>query len=252
MAEPPLRIQGVSRAFGGLAAVAGVDLSVARDELHALIGPNGAGKTTLMNLITGELAVDSGRIWLGGRDVTRLSVHARARLGLGRCFQLTSILPGFSLLENVALAGEARHLRLRDLWRDVMRASDRLDRAQAALEQVGLGRLAGQRAGTLAHGQKRRLELAMVLASEPSLLLLDEPMAGMGPEESLEMVDLLRVLKGSYPILLVEHDMDAVFALAERISVLVHGRLVASGDPDTVRRDAGVRRAYLGEEQPAC
>lgn len=247
MPEPALATQDLSRSFGGLAAVAEVNLELVAGELHALIGPNGAGKTTLVNLITGELRPDSGTVNLRGRDITRLPVEARARLGLGRSFQLTSILPGFTARENVAIAAEARARSSFSLLGTRMRSAELLLLADTWLARVGLSSVAGRLAATLAHGQKRRLELAMVLAREPMMLLLDEPMAGMGPEESLRMVELLEGLKGRYPILLVEHDMDAVFRLADRISVLVHGRILASGPPAAIRADAEVRRAYLGE-----
>jgi branched-chain amino acid transport system ATP-binding protein len=248
MAEPALVLDGLSRSFGGIHAVAGVSLAVQPGELHALIGPNGAGKTTLINLITGELRPDAGRVTLRGRDLTRLPVDARARLGLGRSFQLTSILPGMTLLENVALAAQARRGSSFVFFRDLLGSRELVMVASTALARVGLASLAEAPAASLAHGQKRRLELAMVLANEPLALLLDEPMAGMGPEESAEMVTLLRSLKGRYPILLVEHDMDAVFALADRVSVLVQGRILASGAPAAIRADPEVREAYLGEE----
>jgi branched-chain amino acid transport system ATP-binding protein len=245
-----LALEGLAKSFGGIVAAAGVDLVLAPGELHALIGPNGAGKTTLVNLITGELAPDAGRVLLAGRDVTRLSVHARARLGLGRTFQLTSILPGFTVLENAALAAQARHGPAYAPLRDALSSPALVAAAEAALAHVGLARLAAAPAATLAHGRRRRLELAMVLAGGPSILLLDEPMAGLGPEESAEMIALLRALKGRRPILLVEHDMDAVWALADRVSVLVGGKVLARGSPDAVRRDPEARRAYLGEGQP--
>jgi branched-chain amino acid transport system ATP-binding protein len=218
--------------------------------LHAVIGPNGAGKTTLIDLITGELAPDAGRVLLAGRDVTRLPVHARARLGLGRTFQLTSVVPGFTVLENAALGVQARHGPAYAPLRDALSSPALVAAAEAALAHVGLARLAAAPAATLAHGRRRRLGFAMVLAGGPSILLLDEPMAGLGPEESAEMIALLRALKGRRPILLVEHDMDAVWALADRVSVLVGGKVLARGSPDAVRRDPEARRAYLGEGQP--
>lgn len=247
MAEtPPLEVEGLTRSFGGILALADVWLAIAPGELHALIGPNGAGKTTLINLVTGELAPAAGRVRLKGRDVTRLPVPARARLGLGRTFQLTSILPSFGVLENVALAAQAGRAKGGGFLRDALRDPELVTAADTALARVGLVALADQPAQSLSHGQKRRLELAMVLVGEPAVLLLDEPMAGLGPEESAALAGLLRALKGRHAILLVEHDMDVVFALADRISVLVQGRLVASGPPEEIRHDPDVRCAYLG------
>ena len=251
MPEPAaLALEGLAKSFGGIVAVARVDLALDAGELHAVIGPNGAGKTTLIDLITGELAPDAGRVLLAGRDVTRLPVHARARLGLGRTFQLTSVLPGFTVLENAALAAQARHGPAYAPLRDALSSPVLVAAAEAALAHVRLASLAAAPAATLAYGRRRRLELAMVLAGGPSVLLLDEPMAGLGPEESAEMVALLRALKGRRSILLVEHDMDAVWALADRVSVLVGGKVLARGSPDAVRRDPEARRAYLGEGHP--
>ena len=232
MAEALLAITALEKRFGGLAVADGITLDVLAGELHAVIGPNGAGKTSLVNLIAGVLAPDGGAIHFAGQDITRLSVPARARLGLSRSFQITALVPSFSVRENVALAAQ-RH---GDGGED------------AALEQVGLASRATLRAENLSHGEKRALELAMALAQRPKLLLLDEPLAGAGPEESARIVALLRSLKGQYPMLLIEHDMDAVFALADRISVLVQGRVVASGSPEKIRADHAVRQAYLGEE----
>jgi branched-chain amino acid transport system ATP-binding protein len=232
VADVLLAITALHRRFGGLAVADGITLDVQAGELHAVIGPNGAGKTSLVNLIAGVLAPDGGDIHFAGQDITRLSVPARARLGLARSFQITALVPSFSVRENVALAAQ-RH------------GGDGVD---AALEQVGLAERAALRAQNLSHGEKRALELAMALAQRPKLLLLDEPLAGAGPEESARIVALLRGLKGQYPMLLIEHDMDAVFALADRISVLVQGRVVASGAPEKIRADQAVRDAYLGEE----
>lgn len=248
MVEPPLAVIDLHCAFGALKAVAGVSLELAPGELHALIGPNGAGKTTLVDLISGERAPDAGRVRLRGRDVTRLPIHARARQGLGRTFQLTSVLPGCTVLENVVLAAQAALPGLKGWLVDPMRSPALTAAATAALGQVGLAGAAQSRAETLAHGQRRRLELAMALVGEPAVLLLDEPMAGLGPEEGLAMTALLQALKGRSTILLIEHDMDVVFALADRVSVLVAGELVASGPVSEVRREPRVRRAYLGEE----
>jgi branched-chain amino acid transport system ATP-binding protein len=248
VADPVLRIEGLTKNFGGLRVTDGVTLDVRPGELHAVIGPNGAGKTTLINQISGLLAPDAGRIVFSGEDVTDLPVYRRAERGLARSFQITSILPRFSVLENVALAVQARH---GSSFRFLGRAADEeaLNApARAALTQVGLAERADVPAGELSHGEKRALELAIALAMEPKLLLLDEPMAGTGHDESERLVAVLRGLKGRFPMVLVEHDMTAVFALADRISVLIYGRILASGTPDEVRADPQVVTAYLGEE----
>jgi branched-chain amino acid transport system ATP-binding protein len=248
VADAVLRIEGLTKNFGGLRVTDDVTLDVRPGELHAVIGPNGAGKTTLINQISGLLAPDAGRIVFGGEDVTHLPVDRRARRGLARSFQITSILPGFSVLENVALAVQARS---GTSFRFFGRAADEeaLNApARAALAQVGLGERADAPAGELSHGEKRALELAIALAMEPKLLLLDEPMAGTGHDETERLVAALRGLKGRFPMVLVEHDMTAVFALADRISVLIYGRILATGAPDVVRADPQVVTAYLGEE----
>jgi branched-chain amino acid transport system ATP-binding protein len=248
VADPVLRIEDLHKQFGALVVTDGVTLDVAPGELHAVIGPNGAGKTTLINQISGYLRPQSGRIWFDGRDITALPVHARARLGLARSFQITSILPGFSALENVALAVQARSgSSFRLLGRAA--AEPALNRpARAALEEVGLGERIHVPAGALSHGEKRALELAIALAMAPKLILLDEPMAGTGREESDRLVALLTRLKGRFAMILVEHDMTAVFALADRISVMIYGRILASGTPAAVRSDPSVVAAYLGDE----
>jgi len=246
--EPVLRIEELRRNFGALQVTDGVTLEVLPGELHAVIGPNGAGKTTLINQISGFLMPASGRILFNGRDVTTLPVHARAALGLARSFQITSILPRFSAIENVALAAQAR---AGSSFRFFGRASaepELNEPARAALAEVGLADRAQVPAGELSHGEKRALELAIALAMAPKLLLLDEPMAGTGREESDRLVSLLASLKGRFPMILVEHDMTAVFALADRISVMIYGRILASGTPDMVRNDAAVVAAYLGDE----
>jgi branched-chain amino acid transport system ATP-binding protein len=248
MAEPVLRLEHLRKSFGGLVVTDDLSLEVGAGELHAVIGPNGAGKTTLINQISGLLQPDDGRIVFAGRDVTGLPAHARAAAGLARSFQVTSILPGFSALENVALAVQARSgssLRIfgRAAEEDALNAP-----ARVALGEVGLGPRAHVPAGHLSHGEKRALELAIALAMAPKLLLLDEPMAGTGREESGRLIGLLRDLKGRFPMVLVEHDMTAVFALADRISVLIYGRVLASGTPDEVRADPKVAAAYLGDE----
>jgi branched-chain amino acid transport system ATP-binding protein len=248
VAEPVLRIEGLTKNFGGLRVTDAVTLDVRPGELHAVIGPNGAGKTTLINQISGLLAPDDGRIVFSGEDVTRLPVNRRAQRGLARSFQITSILPGFSVLENVALAVQAR---AGSSFRFFGRAADEdaLNApALAALAQAGLAERADVAAGELSHGEKRALELAIALAMEPKLLLLDEPMAGTGHDESERLVTVLRGLKGRFPMVLVEHDMAAVFALADRISVLIYGRILASGTPAEVRADPQVVAAYLGDE----
>jgi branched-chain amino acid transport system ATP-binding protein len=244
---PVLDLDGLCKAFGGVTAADNLCLTVLPGEIHALIGPNGAGKTTTMAQITGEIRPDAGRVLLDGRDVTALPVHRRAALGMGRSFQITTLFPAFSALDNVAMAVQAKAGSSFRFWRPARRDPRLRDPARAALERVGLGDRAHVPAGGLSHGERRALELAMALAGSPRLLLLDEPMAGMGPEESQRMVDLLLDLKGSVAMLLVEHDMDAVFALADRLTVLVTGAVVASGAPDRVRADPEVRRAYLGE-----
>ena len=248
MAEPVLRIESLSKNFGGLRVTDDVTLDVLPGELHAVIGPNGAGKTTLINQISGLLAPDAGRILFAGEDVTRMPVHARAGRGLARSFQITSILPRFSVKENVALAVQARS---GTSFRFFGRAADEEalnTPAMAALAQVGLSSRADVPAGELSHGEKRALELAIALAMEPKLLLLDEPMAGTGRDETGRLIAALRALKGRFPMVLVEHDMNAVFALADRISVLIYGRILASGTPAQVRADPQVVTAYLGEE----
>jgi branched-chain amino acid transport system ATP-binding protein len=244
--DPVLATKDVYKRFGGVVATDAVNLEVRTGEVHALIGPNGAGKTTLIGQMTGEIAPDRGRIHFGGRDVTGLPVHQRARLGLARSFQITSIVNDATVEDNAALAVQARAGHSFRFWRQADTDAALRRPARAALARVGLAGRAQVRAGALSHGEQRQLEIAMALACEPLLLVLDEPFAGMGTEESARMVEILRALKGTVSILLVEHDMDAVFALADRISVLVHGRVIASGDPAAIRADAAVRAAYLG------
>jgi branched-chain amino acid transport system ATP-binding protein len=248
VAEPVLRLEGLRKNFGGLTVTDDVTLDVLPGELHAVIGPNGAGKTTLINQISGLLAPNAGRILFAGRDITSLSVNARAMLGLARSFQITSILPGFSVRENVALAVQARSGSSFRFFGDAAHEEALNAPAMAALAEVGLDHRADVAAGFLSHGEKRALELAIALAMEPKLLLLDEPMAGTGREETERLVAVLQRLKGRFPMVLVEHDMTAVFALADRISVLIYGRVLASGKPAVVRTDPQVVAAYLGEE----
>jgi branched-chain amino acid transport system ATP-binding protein len=234
--------------FGGLLATDNVSIDVRDGEIHALIGPNGAGKTTLVGQITGLLAPDAGTIHFAGRDVTRLPADARVRLGLGRSFQITAVLREFSALDNVALAVQAHDGHSFRFLADVRRDRKLREAAQRGLDAVGLGARADTPAAALSHGEQRQLEIAMALAGEPKLLLLDEPMAGMGVEESQRLVAFLRGLKRSCGMLLIEHDMDAVFALADRITVLVYGCAIFSGTPDEIRRHPEVRQAYLGED----
>jgi branched-chain amino acid transport system ATP-binding protein len=251
MVEPLLAATGLIKRFGGLVATDNVSIDVRPGEIHALIGPNGAGKTTLVSQLTGNMRPDSGTIHFAGHDITRLPMHARVRLGLARSFQITSVLREFTALDNVALAVQAHAGHSFRFWRAARAEATLREPARAILAQVGLGPRADVIAGTLAHGEQRQLEIAMALATRPRLLLLDEPVAGMGPDESQRMVQLLRALRGRHTMVLVEHDMDVVFALADRISVLVYGRVIASGAPDAIRTNAEVRRAYLGEEVPA-
>jgi branched-chain amino acid transport system ATP-binding protein len=251
VAEPLLAVRGLRKRFGGLVATDGVDLDVAAGETLAIIGPNGAGKTTLIGQLSGDLRPDAGTITFAGADVTPLTAAARSHRGLARSFQITSIFRDFSTLDNVALAVQAHAGHSFRFWRAARAEPTLRDPARAILAQVGLEDRADVVAGTLAHGEQRQLEIAMALATRPRLLLLDEPVAGMGPDESQRMEQLLRGLRGHHTIVLVEHDMDVVFALADRISVLVYGRVLATGTPEAIRLNAEVRRAYLGEEIPA-
>ena len=251
MPEPLLQVSGLAKRFGGIAAADEISLEIPEGELHAVIGPNGAGKTTLIAQLTGEIRPDSGAIRFAGRDLAALPVHGRSALGLARSFQITSVFPDFSALDNVALAVQAHAGHSFRFWRDARRDPKLRDPALAALARVGLAERAGVSAANLSHGEQRQLEIAMALATRPRMLLLDEPTAGMGVRESARMVDLLRELKRELTILLIEHDMEAVFALADRITVLVYGRVIASGAPEAIRADPEVRRAYLGEQQAA-
>ncbi|MGK7870585.1 ABC transporter ATP-binding protein [Falsiroseomonas sp. E2-1-a20] len=252
MAEALLSLRGLRKRFGGLAVTDDVSLDVAAGEIHAVIGPNGAGKTTLINEISGVLPVDAGQILFEGRDITRLKLHRRARLGLARSFQITSIIPDFTALENAALAVQAGDGTSFRFFRPAAGEARLNTAALAALDQVGLGGRATIPAGEMSHGEKRQLELAIALATQPRLLLLDEPLAGAGPEETERLIGILRGLRGRYAILLVEHDMQAVFAMADRISVLVYGRVIATGTPDEIRANAEVKAAYLGEDEATC
>ena len=250
MAEPLLRTNGLVKRFGGLLATDNVSLQLLPGEVHALIGPNGAGKTTLIGQLTGEILPDSGQVWLAGDDVTRAPVHARARRGLARSYQITQLCPDFTARENVAIAALSGGCgNAFGAWQPLRRQARLMDRAHEALANVGLAAQADTQAAVMAHGEHRQLELAMALALKPRVLLLDEPLAGMSGPESETMVALLQRLRGQVPMLLVEHDMHAVFALADRISVLVYGRIIASGTPEAIRADAEVRNAYLGDEE---
>ena len=243
-----LSVEGLAKSFGAVAATRDLSLDVKEGTIHAVIGPNGAGKTTLVAQLAGELRPDAGRILFDGRDVTRLPVHRRVSLGLARSFQISNTLLSFSLLENVALAVQARHGHSFRFWADAARDERINAEALATLQTVGLAERRDRPASEVSHGERRLLEIAIALATGPKMLLLDEPMAGVGPEEGQRMVEMLRALRGQFTILLIEHDMDAVFRLADRITVLVYGRPIATGTPDEIRADAAVREAYLGEE----
>jgi branched-chain amino acid transport system ATP-binding protein len=242
-----LEVHGLEKRFGGVVATDRVDLDVRRAEIHALIGPNGAGKTTLVAQLGGQLTCDRGRIVFDGSDITRLAPHQRARRGLARSFQLTRLFKSASVLDNLALAVQAVGGSSLRAWRPVGRDQALFDRARRVLDAIGLGAKAAHAIDQLSHGERRALEVGMTLAGEPRLILLDEPMAGMGPDESARMERLVDGLRTHCAVLLIEHDVDAVFRLADRVSVLVGGRVIASGAPAAVRSDAGVIAAYLGE-----
>ena len=248
MSEPLLEVGHLAKRFEGVVATDDLALDVVEGELHAVIGPNGAGKTTLIAQLSGQLIPDSGRIRFAGTDITRLPPYRRSALGLARSFQITSLFLDLSALDNVALAVQAHAGHSFRFWCNARKETALREPAAVALARVGLAGRADWPASALSHGEHRQLELAMALAGNPRMLLLDEPMAGLGPEESAAMVNMLRDLKKRYTILLVEHDMEAVFALADRISVLVYGRVIASGAPDDIRSNAQVREAYLGED----
>ena len=251
MAEPLLRLDDLHKNFGGLAVTDGVTLDVRPGEVHAIIGPNGAGKTTLLNEISGLVPVDRGKIVFDGTDITCLPPHKRARLGIARTFQITSIVPRFTVHENAMLAVQAEAGSTFDFVRPLLFDQDFSAIADDVLEQVGLAVRARTPAGLLSHGEKRALELAVAIALKPKLVLLDEPAAGTGRGETERLVEMLSALKERFTIVLVEHDMQAVFALADRISVLVYGRVIACGKPEEIRADPAVKAAYLGEEEAA-
>jgi len=248
MSDALLQARGLSKSFGGLAAVDNLSLEVRVGELHAIIGPNGAGKTTLINLLSGELPASSGDIIFGGNDISRLAPEKRARLGMGRSYQKTNIFLGFSALENCRLAAQSREPRPMNWLRNALSYESVMGQARRALDAVGLAHRAGEAALALSHGEQRQLEIAMCLATEPRLLLLDEPLAGMGMEESLKMVGLIGRLGENHAILLVEHDMDAVFQLARVLTVMVDGKILASGTPEEIRANRNVQAAYLGSD----
>jgi len=246
-----LSLRNLGKRFGGVVAVDGVDLEVAAGEVHALIGPNGAGKTTLIGLVAGASAIDEGQIHFQGRNLTKAKAHERVRAGLARSYQVTSIFRRFSVLDSLALAVQARSGSSFSFWRPVAMETALFEEAREIASQVNLVERADAIAGTLAHGEQRALEVGLALATRPKLLLLDEPMAGMGPEESRRMIELIGRIRAGITVLLVEHDMDAVFRLADRISVMVNGRLVATGAPGEIKANLEVRKAYLGDELAA-
>jgi len=243
-----LEVRALTKNFGALRACDAIDFDVREGETHAVIGPNGAGKTTFISQLAGMLPPDGGSIRFAGEDITGLPAPRRARKGLARSFQITSVYAEFSALENVALAVQAHSGHSFRFWRDARSDSALTSPAKEFLQQVGLGQRLHVLAANLAHGEQRQLEVAMALATRPRLLLLDEPMAGMGIEESQRMIGLLGTLKQRHTIILVEHDMDAVFRLADRISVLVYGRVIATDTPDKIKLNEEVRKAYLGED----
>ena len=243
-----LRIEDLRKSFGGVTATDNVNLDVTENEIHAIIGPNGAGKTTLISQLSGEQYPDSGRIIFDGKTITRSTAFRRSHLGLARSFQITSVFQSMTVLQNVALAVQAHSGHSFRFWKAAGEDVSLIEPAEQALTRVGLTDRLQDLVSNLSHGEKRQLEIAMALATSPKMLLLDEPMAGMGPEESQRMVEVLQSLKGEKTMLLIEHDMDVVFALADRISVLVYGQIIASGTPEDVRNDDAVKRAYLGDE----
>jgi branched-chain amino acid transport system ATP-binding protein len=246
-----LELRAVSKRYGGVVATDDVTLDVVRGEVHALIGPNGAGKTTLIGQISGVLATESGRILFDGADITRLPAHARVAAGLARSYQITSIFRRYSVRDNLALAVQARSGSSFRFWRPVTNERALFDEARTIGVEIGLQEKLSAVAATLSHGEQRALEVGLALATRPQLVLLDEPMAGMGPQESRAMLELIQRIRRRVTVLLVEHDMDAVFRLADRITVLVNGRVVASGAPAAIRNDPAVRQAYPGEELAA-
>ena len=243
-----LSVEGLTRRFGGLTAVNAVTLDLHIGEVHAVIGTNGAGKSTLINMLSGEISASDGRISLDGEDITQRAQFRRALAGVGRSYQRTTIFPEFTVLENCRLAAQAATPRPWAIWQSSKQCATSNAAARESLAAAGLEAVADRIAGTLSHGAKRQLEVAMCLATKPRVLLLDEPLAGMGAEETERMLGLLANLKASHAILLVEHDMDAVFRIADRITVMVNGTVIATGDPASIRTNPEVRTAYLGED----
>ena len=251
MTTPLLDVRALHKRFGGVVATDGVDLQVRSSEIHALIGPNGAGKTSLVAQLAGQLASDSGQVHFDGADITRLVAHQRARRGLVRSFQITRLLKSLSVLDNLAFAVQATQDHVFAAWRPVRDEQTLFERARELLARLGLAHKADSRIDQLSHGEQRALEVGMTLASRPRLVLLDEPLAGMGAQESQSMTRLIESLRQDCAVLLIEHDVNAVFRLADRVSVLVSGRIIASGTPDAVRNHAGAIAAYLGDAQDA-
>jgi branched-chain amino acid transport system ATP-binding protein len=236
------------KTYGGVTATDGVSLSVEKNTLHAIIGPNGAGKTTLISLLSGAVKPDSGKIVFQGKDITRKPAYTRAKTGISRSYQITSLIMSMSVLDNVALAIQARSGHSFKFMKPANQLKDIRNEARQILEQIGLAGRAEELTSNLSHGEHRLVEIAIALASNAQCMMLDEPMAGLGPEESIQMIEFLKALKGTRTILLIEHDMDAVFALADTISVLVYGKVIATGEPEEIRNNEAVRHAYLGEE----
>ena len=249
MASSFLKVEGLTKRFGGVVTADALAFDIPEGECHAIIGPNGAGKTTLISLLAGEISAQGGTISFDGADITPLRPYRRSLAGIARSFQISSLFPDFSALDNVALAVQAHRGHSFHFWRNARHDERLRGPALKALARVALADRADVRVGRLSHGEHRQLEIAIALATQPRLLLLDEPMAGMGPEESAAMLKLLRELKDTLTIVLVEHDMEAVFALADRVTVMVYGRIIACGEPAAIRNDPDVRRAYLGEQQ---
>lgn len=249
MPEPTLTVEGLTKSFGGVIATNQLDFEIEPGEIHAIIGPNGAGKTTLVALLSGMLKPDGGRIKFLGKDITRETAATRSHLGLARSFQITSIFRKFDALSNVALSIQAHQGHSFHFWKNASNDPKLIEPAQEILQRVGLGKRTRIIAGNLAHGEQRQLEIAMALATKPKLLLLDEPTAGMGAEDSDRMRKFLETLKGEISMLLIEHDMDTVFSLADRVTVLVYGRVIGTGTPEEIRKNADVKAAYLGEDE---
>ena len=252
MADHIIEVQGLNKSYGAVKATNNLSLAVRPGEIHALIGPNGAGKTTLMRQLSGQILPDSGRILLKGRDITGLPVHRRTHLGLGRSFQITQVFDHLTTGDNLALAVQARLGHSFRFFGNARRDKRLIEPTKLALERCGLADRAKETAGSLSHGEKRQLDVGMALAGAPELLLMDEPMAGMGPGGTVTLTELILGLKGSVSILLVEHDMDVVFSLADRITVLVYGKSLATGTAEDIRKDPAVRQAYLGDEAEQC